>query len=65
MANLLNPIPVCLERTGIGRTKFYELLDAGVLESVRVGRRRLVPEAALERFVERLRAEQSDPASAA
>lgn len=30
------------EATGLGRTKLYMLMDAGVLKSVTVGRRRLV-----------------------
>jgi excisionase family DNA binding protein len=59
MANLLNPIPVVMERTGIGRSKLYELMSAGQIESVKIGTRRLIPEVALEEFVARLRAEQS------
>ena len=48
---------------GIGRTKFYELIDSGDIESVRVGRRRLIPHDALVAFVERLRSEQHQGAA--
>ena len=41
--------------TGLGRTKTYELIGSGELETVTVGRRRLVPAEALEDFVARLR----------
>jgi excisionase family DNA binding protein len=35
----------------IGRTKVYELIRSGALESVRVGRRRLVPAHAIAEYV--------------
>jgi excisionase family DNA binding protein len=54
-ARLLHPIPEAVYLTGIGRSKFYELLDSGAIESVKVGSRRLVPHEALERFTESLR----------
>lgn len=44
---------------GIGRTKVYELLRIGVIESVRVGTARRIPSAALTAYVDRLRAESS------
>ena len=40
---------------GIGRSKFYELLAQGAVDSVRIGACRRVPRAALEEFIERLR----------
>ncbi|HLX87176.1 MAG TPA: helix-turn-helix domain-containing protein [Acidimicrobiales bacterium] len=42
------------ELLSLGRTKVYELMADGVLESVRVGRARRVPVGALARFVETL-----------
>lgn len=42
------------EVLGIGRTKVYELLKSGELHSVRVGRLRRVPQAALEDYLARL-----------
>ncbi len=44
---------------GIGRTILYELIRSGELVSVRVGRRRLVPIAALRAYVETLTSEIS------
>lgn len=39
----------------IGRTKVYELMGAGELESVRIGASRRIPVAGLDKFVQRLR----------
>ncbi len=36
---------------GIGRTALYELIAAGKLKPVKVGRRRLVPREAIEEFI--------------
>jgi len=43
---------------GIGRTTMFALLKAGDVESVRIGRLRRVPAAAIDRFLECLAAEQ-------
>ena len=42
------------ERLSIGRTLVYELIARGAIASVRVGRARRIPVAALERYVEQL-----------
>lgn len=44
------------ERISVGRTKFLELLAAGEIETVRIGRRRLVVAESLDAYVARLRA---------
>jgi excisionase family DNA binding protein len=36
---------------GIGRTKLYQLINAGKLEAVRIGRRTLVKTASIEALV--------------
>ena len=36
---------------GIGNTKMYELINAGDLDTIRVGRRRLVTTASINRFI--------------
>jgi len=36
---------------GIGNTKLYELINAGQLDTIRLGRRRLVKTASLRRLV--------------
>lgn len=44
---------------GVGRTKFYELLDAGQIATVTIGRRRLVPAEDLVAYVDRLRSDRT------
>lgn len=39
---------------GLGRTKVYELITSGELRTVKIGRRRFVPAAAVEEYVSRL-----------
>ena len=56
-------VPILLTPTeaaialGIGRSKLYELMQAGVLESVHIGACRCIPAEALTELVLRLRAE--------
>ena len=45
----------CAAALGIGRSKVYQLLLSGQIESLTIGRRRLIPRDALEVFVERQR----------
>lgn len=49
---LLRPLEVA-EALGIGRSKVYELLAAGALPVIRVGRSVRVPAIAVSRWVER------------
>ena len=42
---------------GLSRWSVYRLMDSNQLEFVRPNRRRLVPEDALEQYIERLRGE--------
>ena len=44
---------------GVGRTKLYELLRVGAIESVRIGRARRVPADALHDYVTQLREDGS------
>ena len=46
---------------GIGRRLFWELIRAGELRSVKIGKRRLVPEQAICEYIARLE-RQADPA---
>jgi excisionase family DNA binding protein len=57
-ALLLTPVEAA-RVLGIGRTKVYELMAAGVLDSVKIGTVRRVPTAALAEFVARLTAEHA------
>lgn len=60
---LANSIPEACKRLGIGKTYFHELLRDGRIRAFKAGRRTLVPESELERFI----AEQlkNEPAQAA
>jgi excisionase family DNA binding protein len=51
---LLFTVEQCAEALGIGRTNAYELVLKGEISSVKVGRRRLVPRWALEKFIRKL-----------
>lgn len=64
-AALLN-VEEAARRLGIGRTKMYALISDGDVESVNIGRRRLVPPECLNDYVKSLRSgSQSEPAEAA
>jgi excisionase family DNA binding protein len=56
---LLKPVEAA-EVLGIGRTKLFELLASGALESVQIGHCRRVPLDAVEGFLTKLRAEQDN-----
>lgn len=43
----------------LGQTLLYELISRGELQSVKIGKARRIPAAALDAFVERLRADQA------
>lgn len=59
---ILNSIPRVCERTGLGRSKVYELIAAGEIKTVKVGRRTLVPEDWLIAFAESLENNKSEAA---
>lgn len=50
---------------GIGRTRMFELIQAGSVETVLIGRLRRIPVDALDAFVARLRESRQDSATAA
>ena len=47
------------ELLAVGRTKLYELLRTGAIESVRIGAARRVPAAALTAYVDQLRRDEA------
>ena len=49
-------IPEACRMTGIGRSKLYELIKAGEIETIKVGSRTLVTVAGLEEFLDKCRA---------
>jgi excisionase family DNA binding protein len=50
------------DRLDVGRTTIYALMASGELRSVKIGRSRRVPAAALEEYVTRLVARPNDAA---
>jgi excisionase family DNA binding protein len=56
----LPPVSDVTERLGCGRAFVYERISSGELETVKLGRLRRVPVAALHALVERLRAKARD-----
>jgi excisionase family DNA binding protein len=68
MTSLLSPAPEeavlytpaeVAQRTKLGKTKVYELLATGELESLRIGTRRRIPHNALVRYIDSLRTQQA------
>jgi len=59
---LLLTVERAAERLEVGRTKVFELLATGQLESVKIGRARRIPADALRGYVERLRAREREAA---
>jgi excisionase family DNA binding protein len=41
-----------VEASGLGRSTIYELIRSGELDSIKVGRRRIVPADALREFID-------------
>jgi excisionase family DNA binding protein len=54
---LLLPVPEAAAQLGVGRTLVWRLVQTGDRRSVRIGKRRLVPRAELEAYVQRLQRE--------
>lgn len=55
MQSLLYKPEAAASALGIGRTKIFELIAEGAIETVQIGRSRRVPAQALEDYVARLR----------
>jgi excisionase family DNA binding protein len=60
---LLYTIPEAATALRISRTKLYELLDSGDVESVYIGRSRKIPAEALRIYIDNLRVRSSRPAA--
>jgi excisionase family DNA binding protein len=48
---LLLTVPEAAKRLSLSRSKVYELIAAGVIESVTIGRARRISSAAMARFI--------------
>jgi excisionase family DNA binding protein len=56
----LNNVEQVQARLGVGRSTVFDLIASGQLRSVKVGRRRLVPEQAIRDFIARLDEDAGD-----
>jgi excisionase family DNA binding protein len=57
-ARVLLTVEEAAEQLGIGRTLLYKLIARGEIESIRIGRLRRVPTAAIQDYARRLSAER-------
>lgn len=48
------PVEAVMERLSVGRSMVFELMASGQLRSTKVGRRRLVSEAAISEFINKI-----------
>lgn len=55
---LLLSVKQVQERTGYGRSKVFELIKTGAIESVKDGKYRRIPTVCLDEYVARLREQQ-------
>jgi excisionase family DNA binding protein len=60
---LLYSVDEAAELLGIGRTYTFRLVAAGEIDSLKIGKRRMIPGDALERYIERLRSQSAAIAS--
>ena len=60
---LLLTVEEAADQLGIGRTLAYALVKDGEIESVRIGRLRRIPSAALGRYLDRLTGHADRPAA--
>lgn len=57
MIDQLNNIEQTSEKLGgLGRTRVFDLLRSGQLASVKIGRRRFVPDSSIQQYIEGLKA---------
>lgn len=61
MTKLLLTPTEAAQALGIGRSKLYELIRAGTVESVLIGSARRIPADALSRYIETLRQPLAQP----
>ncbi|MBB5686309.1 helix-turn-helix domain-containing protein [Sphingobium boeckii] len=52
-------IPVAVQMLGIGRSRIYELIQAGEIETIKIGSSTLLPVEGLIKFIETRRSAES------
>lgn len=60
----LHPVGSVMQRLSVGRSAVFELIASGELRSVKIGRRRLVSEAAIRDYIARLESGSTDGTAA-
>jgi excisionase family DNA binding protein len=60
---LAHPIPQACARIGVGRSTLFELIKSGDVSPIKVGRRTLIPESELQRFLAARVAASREPAA--
>lgn len=58
---LLHTVDAAARRLSLGRSSTYKLIESGVLRSTKLGRRRMVSEAALRDFVTQIDGSSGTP----
>lgn len=48
------PVEAVMERLGVGRSMVFQLMANGELRSTKIGRRRLISEAAIHEFISKI-----------
>lgn len=48
---LAHAVPDACRRIGVGRTKLYQLLEAGEIRAIKIGTKTLIPDSELQRLV--------------
>jgi excisionase family DNA binding protein len=56
IAPMLTGVDGAARAFGLGRTKIYDLMSTGVLPFIKIGKRRLIPVAAMQAMVDELQA---------
>ncbi|MBY6709055.1 excisionase family DNA-binding protein [Rhodococcus sp. BP-241] len=54
-----------MARTGLGRSNFFNKIASGEIRSVKVGKRRLIPDTAIDEYIERLESRSAGDADVA
>jgi len=60
---LTHQIPAACTRLSVGRSTLYELIKSGRIRAIKAGKRTLIPEVELQRFVSEELAEQQKAAA--
>ena len=57
MVDALNNVEESQQKLGgLGRTRIFHLLQTGELQSVKIGRRRFIPDSSIQQYIEGLKA---------